>query len=66
MVGAEKGNGHMVPVRDIPRANTCISTGRGETAGSSSMSLRVDEDMLDGFVLRMMRCTSTTCGLSEG
>ncbi len=56
----------MVPVRDMPRANTCISTGRGETAGSSSMSLRVDEDMLDGLVLPVMRYTITTCGLSEG
>ena len=40
---------HMVPVRDMPNARTCISTGRGETVGISSMSLRLD--ILNGFGL---------------
>ena len=42
-----KENEHMVPVRDIPKASTCISTGRGETVGMSSMSLPVEEDILN-------------------
>lgn len=41
----------MVPVRDIPKASTCVSTGRGETVGNSSMSLPVDEDMLNNLGL---------------
>ena len=49
--GTGKENEHMVPVRDIPKASTCISTGRGETVGILSMSLLVDEDMLNSLGL---------------
>ena len=51
MGGTGTENEHIVPVRDIPKASTCISTGRGETVGNSSMSLPVDEDMLNSLGL---------------
>lgn len=41
---------HMVPVRDMPRASTCISTGRGVVVGTLSMSLLALEDMFDSSV----------------
>lgn len=37
----------MVAVRDMPKAITCISLGRGETSGTASMSLPVGEGMAD-------------------
>ena len=58
--GTGKNNEHMVPVRDIPKANTCISTWRGETVGISSMSLPVDEDILHSFGL--CGCIDNLCG----
>ena len=51
MGGTGKENEYMVPVWDILKASTCILTGRGETMGNSSMSLPVDEDMLNSLGL---------------
>ena len=49
----------MVPVRDIPKVSTCVSTGRGDTVGISSMSLPVDEDILNSLRLSVV---SMMCG----
>ena len=41
----------MVPVRDMPKASTYISTGRGETMGIKSISLLGGDDILNNLEL---------------
>ena len=41
-LGWGRGDAHMVPVRDMPKARTFIGTGRGETGGRASISILGD------------------------